>query len=190
MEARCLMRASPEAASFTIPENRGYFLQAALFASPPLVHLLAHVNPVFSSLRASDGPIGIDVPAATWSTDHPGAFNGDGRLTFPTLAFERTGLLGQLLDFAGKPAATQPGYLSVVASRLRVQAANGELSFSSLSLTVAPLYRITFDGRTSADGRLHLLATIPLAPTGGLQSGTADVPITGTVAEPVITLPR
>jgi hypothetical protein len=190
VETRCLMRASPEAASFTIPENSGYFLRAALFASPPLVHLLAHVNPVFSSLRASDGPIGIDVPAATWSTDHPGALNGDGRLTFPTLAFERTGLLGQLLDFAGKPAATQPGYLPVVASRLRVQAANGELSFSNLSLTVAPLYRITFDGRTSADGRLHLLATIPLAPTGGLQSGTADVPITGTVAEPVITLPR
>lgn len=189
-ETRCLMRASPAAASFTIPESSGYFLHASLFASPPLVQLLTRANPVFSSLHASDGPIDIDLPSAAWATDAPSAFSGAARVTFPALSFDHSGLLGQLLDFAGKPATTQPGTLPAIASPLRVQATGGELSFSNFTLTVPPRYRIAFEGRTARDGKLNLLATLPLAPGGGLQSGTADVPITGTVDRPAITLPR
>ncbi len=189
IDARCLLRALPAAATLTLPAGSDYHIDAALFPSPPLEALLAHVNPIFRALRSSEAPLAISLTSAAWSTDQPAALTATCQVTFPALSFERTGILGQLLTFAGEPPTAPPGMLPLTASPLRVQADAGELSFSNFFLTSAGR-RIRFSGGSSPEGRLRILATIPLDSGGVLQMGTADVPIGGTVAQPALTLPH
>jgi hypothetical protein len=190
LDARCLLQTSPASVTVKLPAGEDYTVRAALLPSPPLMNLVARANPLLRSVKTSDGPLAISVSAANWSSDRPGEISGVARVTFPRLTFDRAGLLGQLLNFAGEPAGGSGQPVSGEASPMRVDVSDGAATLSPFSLTLAPRYRIIVQGRTTLDGQVDLLATVPLAPGGVWQSGTADIPIRGTIEHPAVTLPK
>jgi hypothetical protein len=197
--AHGLLRLAPGAAGdalFTAGnEASGDGLVASLMPSPPLVALIAQANPILASLKSSNAPLNITASDIAWDSRQPQMPSADVRITWPTLTLERAGIFGQLLNFGGipQPSANTPDLVAAEASPLHLELAHGERHFTNFSLVLlppAPKYRLTFEGQVSPDNHLHLLAHLPLAPGGSLESGVADVPITGTTAHPTLTLPH
>lgn len=174
-------------------------LDAAMAASAPLSRALGQINPVLVDVVASDGPIVVAAQDLNWSLGNPAQTTATLRLNAGrSVRISDRGVMGKLVGIADRPAggATKPaGEMSAIVQPTRVRLADGAASIAEMLMTVeggpsGQRRRFRFTGSTGYDGQVEIVATVPLTTHGGLSSGTAELPIRGTVDRPIVVLPR
>jgi hypothetical protein len=183
-----------EPATLTLPGQGGFWGVAVLRVSAPLADLLKRVNPVFGMLERGDGPVKImltDLSMPADAREHPQA---TWLVTFPPMVMARKGVLADLLKLGQDPEG-QGETVTATAAALKVRVADGVMTYDNFTMIFGSArrqQRVTFGGTVGIDGTLNLMATVPAAGWGGkesLESSTANVPLTGTVGNPVVRLP-
>ncbi len=174
-----------------------YHLTGALKVSEPLAALLTHAHPIFKELASGTGPINIACSELVLPISNPQAASFAARLTFPTLTFRRASLITRLLTqpmdnpsiSPTDQASNSPELIPVAAGPLRIRFDNARFSTESFIITLGRRQKITFRGSVALDGKIDMLATVPTA-DDTLGTGTADIPIAGTIDRPLLISPQ
>ena len=81
--------------------------------------------------------------------------------------------------------------MGVRAEAMRVRSGEGHFVCEPWVVTVAGRQKMTFTGAVSVEGKVEMLATVPLAGGGEtLGTGPVEFPIVGTVGKAVVMIPR
>jgi hypothetical protein len=186
-------------ATLTLPAesgSEGVDFQAAanLRVSAPLVRLLRRVNPILGQIKSGEGLFGFQLSELQVTSGNVGNAQATARLTFPALELRTDGLVGELLRIGGAADSQAHGAIAAVADPLRLHLGGGSIGYDNFNLVLGRRQRLSFGGSVNVDGRLNLLARVPEAARGAdgegtLSSSRSDVPLSGTVEHPVVTLP-
>jgi hypothetical protein len=133
-----------------------------------------------------DGPVDIRLSEMNITAHNAGNMQLSGKLTLPEMEISRGGVVGQILDAAGRNPGDGSRAVSAVADPLRVRIAGGQISYDSFNITFNRRQRVAFTGNIGLDGGVHLLASVPAAGDSTLGSSHTDIPISGTIDKPVV----
>jgi hypothetical protein len=178
-------------ATFSLPDPTVHRVDLSLAISPPLAQLLRHVNPLFADLQSGNGPVNISLADLQLNSSGWDDAQLSARLTFPGMTFRRAGMTAQLLKLS--PLGGGVTELSANAEPFRLRMLDGGIDYDNLTINFRRIERITFRGGIRFNGTVNLLATVPADSGWGntsLGAMTAEVPITGTIDNPIATLPQ
>ncbi|HUO10133.1 MAG TPA: hypothetical protein VM008_17640 [Phycisphaerae bacterium] len=189
LAARAANMRSP--ATLAMPNPALQHFDASLAISSPLAQLLRHVNPLFSDLDSGTGPLTVSLSDLSLNSANSRAIQLSARFNFPPMTFRRAGLTAKLLNLASVNQVSSPT-LPVSVEPFRLRLLDGAAEYDNLTLTFLHRRRITFRGMVHFNGRASLMATVPADSGWGdssLGAVTAEIPITGTLDAPVVTVP-
>jgi hypothetical protein len=192
VDAAMLLRAAVRggAATLSLPDNPrdDFHAEAALRISPPLAALLGRLNPVLGDIRRGDGLLTARIDEMNVTSGNAEHLQAIVRLTFPAMELERRGFTATLLQAVddSNPRVTLPA----AADPLKLRIGSAAIAYDNFTVTCGKQQRITFSGTVGLNGALNLLATVPSRAVSPdtLGSSRTDIPVTGTIEKPIMTL--
>jgi hypothetical protein len=170
-------------------EGGVYRAEAALKWSGALGRMLGRVNPVFDDVRSARGLVRVTLGEMNLSPGDWSDARGAGRVVFPWMVFSQGQVFAELLrqtEFEGWSAD-----VDVSAEALRVRLEEGHWVCEPWTLTVNGRQKMTFTGAVSVEGKVEMVARVPLAGGGRtLGTGTVEYTIVGTVEKAVVVVPK
>jgi hypothetical protein len=195
VDAALLLRAASRGSAATLslssaPGNEDFHANAALRLSPPLVDLLRRINPLFGDARRGDGLLTARISDMNITSNNAENSQAIVRLTFPTMELDGRRFTAQLLQ--APDDVRSPPTISAAADPLKLRIGAAAIAYDNFTVLCGRQQRITFTGSVGLDGKLDLLATVPsrVPSDDSLASSRTDLPITGTIDKPVVTLPQ
>jgi len=178
--------------TFSVPQGPDARSHIRAGLGRPISDLLCYVNPIFQQaagsveLTLTEGALSLPI---SLSPDRSGALpaptlSAAGVLTFVDLQLQTGGLLHDA--WALHAASSQPALVRVTIPRTRVDIADGRIRTAALAITASGYPRTVFSGSVGFDGTVQLLMSISTTDPGILGSNTLQLPIRGTVSNPII----
>lgn len=196
IDIKCILAANGQHITLTLPDTpdtRDLEAHATLILGRPVLDCLAYVNPVLAHALPRKGAADLTLNAAKIDLAQPANASASGLLTLTGIELQPTGLVSQIYSLARArpegpataPASTWPARIPPT----RITLADARLACDSLSISVPTQPRILFSGSIGLDRSLQLLLTVPLFPANtpdSLGTGTVQIPIRGTIDDPVL----
>ncbi len=177
---------------------RDFHFEAALLVSPPVRTALARIDPLFSALERGDGPVVFRLSTLDLK-DSPWRGQGAGRVEFPPVLLACRGVLQDVLA-AGGPSSQHATTSKNVPLRalippMRVLLSDQVFYVDNLEIALqnGGRERLSAVGEVALDGRMRVDVTVVRprgsSPNSPLGNTVVQVPVTGTLGNPIVTGP-
>jgi len=194
LEAKVLLEPRGNHLLLLIPE-RDYYARINGRMSPAAAAWLKYVNPLFSQTSPGAGTVTLTLANARLDLQDPRSAIASGQLFCDHLRLKPGGFLAAVLKLSATGSARLPGAspLPVFIPPLRWALAAEQISCPNFTLKLPRSGTLNFSGTSDLNGQLHLRLNLKLEdfgnPATGLNAGTLDIPISGTVDAPHLDLP-
>jgi hypothetical protein len=186
-DCRLLMQSQDDGVWISLPNNSAFHARATLRMADPVRRALAWINPVFAAAVPKLGTVTLSVAEARLlPADLGTASSGTAQLSMTEIALQRTGLMAAILSQARVAGEND---VKAIVSPMRVTLNNGSITAEPMSIGIGG-GTFTFSGAVNVNGPVDLKVALPLgdglATSSLLGSDSAVIPITGTVADPML----